>query len=124
MHEREDCVMGEHDQLATQFEVERSRLWAVAYRMLGSPPEAEDAVQECWLHLIRSDISGVEHLSKWLTTVVARICFDMLRSRAARPEESLEASEHEIIETFEGSVDPEQDVLLADTIGLALLVVL
>ena len=81
-------------------------------------------MQECWLHLSRSDITDVEHLSKWLTTVVARICLDMLRSRAARREESLEASEHEIIETFEGSVDPEQDVLLADTVGIALLVVL
>src|SRR5215469_72223 len=124
MHEGDDGVIGEHDGLATQFEAERSRLWAVAYRMLGSPSEAEDAVQECWLHLIRSDIAGVEHLSKWLTTVVARICLDTLRSRAARREESLEASEHEIIETFEGSVDPEQDVALADTVGLALLVVL
>ena len=81
-------------------------------------------MQECWLHLSRSDITDVEHLSKWLTTVVARICLDMLRSRAARREESLEASEHEIIETFEGSVDPEQDVLLADSVGIALLVVL
>lgn len=124
MNEREDDVTGEHDWLATQFEAERSRLWAVAYRILGSPPEAEDAVQECWLHLNRSDITNVEHLSKWLTTVVARICLDMLRSRAARREESLEASEHEVIEAFEGSVDPEQDVLLADTVGLALLVVL
>lgn len=123
MNERKDGMTGD-DWLAAQFEAERSRLWAVAYRILGSPTEAEDAVQECWLHLSRSDITGVAHLSKWLTTVIARICFDMLRSRAARREESLEASEREIITHGEGSGDPEEDALLANSVGLALLVIL
>jgi DNA-directed RNA polymerase specialized sigma24 family protein len=84
--------MDEHEWLAEQFEANRSHLQAVAYRMLGSLSEAEDAVQESWLHLSRSDTSGVENLGGWLTTVVARICLDMLRSRNSRREEPLEAS--------------------------------
>jgi RNA polymerase sigma factor (sigma-70 family) len=116
--------MDEHQWLAEQFEVNRSHLQAVAYRMLGSPFEAEDAVQESWLHLSRSDTSGVENLGGWLTTVIARVCLDMLRSRKSRREESLEASVPEPITSQQGEMDPEEEVLLADSVGLALLVVL
>ena len=116
--------MDEHDWLAEQFEAERSHLQAVAYRMLGSLSEADDAVQESWLRLSRSDTSGVENLGGWLTTVVARICLDMLRSRNSRREESLEAAVPEPITSHEGESDPEQEALLADAVGLALLVVL
>ena len=114
----------EHDWLAKQFEAERPHLRAVAYRMLGSLSEADDAVQESWLHLSRSDTSGVENMGGWLTTVVARICLDMLRSRTSRREEPLEASVPEPITSREGGIDPEQEALLADSVGLALLVVL
>jgi len=116
--------MDEHDWLAEQFEAERPHLRAVAYRMLGSLSEADDAVQESWLRLSRSDTSGIENLGGWLTTVVARICLDMLRSRNSRREESLEAAASESIESREEGIDPEQEVLLADSVGLALLVVL
>jgi RNA polymerase sigma factor (sigma-70 family) len=116
--------MDEHEWLAEQFEANRSHLQAVAYRMLGSLSEADDAVQESWLHLSRSDTSGVENLGGWLTTVVARICLDMLRSRNSRREEPLEASVPEPITSREGGIDPEQEALLADSVGLALLVVL
>src|SRR5215213_712025 len=102
--------MDAHDEwLAERFEEHRVRLGAVAYRMLGSTGEAEDAVQETWLRLVRSDTSGVENLGGWLTTVVARVCLNMLRSRRSRHEESLEGPFGE---------------LLADSVGLALLVVL
>src|SRR6266581_3102349 len=116
--------MDEHEWLAEQFEAYRTHLRAVAHRMLGSLSEAEDAVQESWLHLSRSDTSGVENLGGWLTTVIARICLDMLRSRSSRREESLEASVPEPITSREGGIDPEQEALLADSVGLALLVVL
>src|SRR6266581_7689574 len=116
--------MDEHDWLAEQFEANRAHLRAVAHRMLGSLSEADDAVQESWLHLSRSDTSGVLNLGGWLTTVVARICLDMLRSRNSRREEPLEASVPEPITSREGEIDPEQEVLLADSVGLALLVVL
>ncbi|TMD77422.1 MAG: sigma-70 family RNA polymerase sigma factor [Chloroflexi bacterium] len=116
--------MDEHDWLAKQFEAERTHLRAVAYRMLGDLTEAEDAVQESWLHLSRSDTSGVENLGGWLTTVIARICLDMLRSRNSRREEPLEASAPEPITSREGGINPEQEALLADSVGLALLVVL
>ncbi len=116
--------MDEHEWLAEQFEAKRPHLQAVAYRMLGSLSEADDAVQESWLHLNRSDTSGVENLGGWLTTVVARICLDMLRSRNSRREESLEASVPEPITSGDGGIDPEQEALLADSVGLALLVVL
>src|SRR5438477_7575803 len=116
--------MDEHEWLAKQFEAERTHLRAVVYRMLGSLTEAEDAVQESWLHLSRSDTSGVENLGGWLTTVVARICLDMLRSRNSRREEPLEASVPEPITSREGGINPEQEALLADSVGLALLVVL
>ena len=114
--------MDEHEWLAQQFEANRSHLQAVAYRMLGSLSEAEDAVQESWLHLSRSDTSDIENLGGWLTTVVARVCLDMLRSRHSRREESLEVSGS--IAARDGGIDPEQEALLADSVGLALLVVL
>src|SRR5258706_10403649 len=116
--------MDEHEWLAEQFEANRTHLRAVAYRMLGSLSEADDAVQESWLHLSRSGTSGVENLGGWLTTVVARICLDMLRSRNSRREESLDASVPEPITSQQGGIDPEQEALLADSVGLALLVVL
>jgi RNA polymerase sigma factor (sigma-70 family) len=114
--------MDEHDWLAQQFEVNRSHLQAVAYRMLGSLSEAEDAVQESWLHLSRSDTSGIENLGGWLTTVVARVCLDILRSRHSRREESLDVSGS--IAAREGGIDPEQEAELSDSVSLALLVVL
>jgi RNA polymerase sigma-70 factor, ECF subfamily len=116
--------MHTRDWLVEQFEAERPHLRAVAYRMLGSLSEAEDAVQESWLHLSRSDTSGIENLGGWLTTVVARICLDMLRSRKSQREESLEASVPESITYQQGGIDPEEEALLADSVGLALLVVL
>ncbi len=116
--------MDEHQWLAEQFEANRTHLQAVAYRMLGSLSEADDAIQESWLHLSRSDTSGIKNLGGWLTTVVARICLDMLRSRNSRREESLEAFVPEPITSREGGIDPEQEALLADSVGLALLVVL
>ncbi len=116
--------MDEHQWLAEQFETERPHLRAVAYRMLGSLSEAEDAVQESWLRLSRSDTSEVSNLGGWLTTAVARICLDMLRSRNSRREESLEASVPEPIMSREGGINPEDEAILADSVGLALLVVL
>jgi RNA polymerase sigma factor (sigma-70 family) len=116
--------MDEHEWLAKQFEAERTHLRAVAYRMLGSLTEADDAVQESWLHLSRSDTSGVENLGGWLTTVVARVCLDMLRSRESRREEPLGVHVSEPIVRREDGIDPEQEALLADSVGLALLVVL
>ena len=116
--------MDEHDWLAEQFEANRTHLRAVAYRMLGSLSEADDAVQEAWLRLSRSDTSGVENLGGWLTTVVARVCLDMLRSRKSRREEPLDAHVPEPIASREDGTDPEHEALLADSVGLALLVVL
>src|SRR5439155_20674015 len=117
-------LMDEHQWLAEQFEANRTHLQAVAYRMLGSLSEADDAIQESWLHLSRSDTSGIKNLGGWLTTVVARVCLDMLRSRKSRREESLEAYVPEPITSGDGGIDPEQEALLADSVGLALLVVL
>src|SRR5437764_15448258 len=116
--------MGEQDWLAQRFEDNRTHLTAVAYRMLGSFSEADDAVQESWLRLSRSGASGVENLGGWLTTVVARVCLDMLRSRQSRREEPLSAHATESIASREGGIDPEQEALLAESVGLALLVVL
>jgi RNA polymerase sigma-70 factor (ECF subfamily) len=116
--------MQEHEWLAQRFEANRSHLQAVAFRMLGSLSEADDAVQEAWLRLSRSDTSGVENLSGWLTTVVARLCLDMLRSRKSRREDSLDAQVMEPAIPHESASDPEQEALLADSVGLALLVVL
>jgi RNA polymerase sigma factor (sigma-70 family) len=116
--------MDDHDWLAQRFEENRSHLLAVAYRMLGSLSEADDAVQEGWLRLSRSDTSGVENLGGWLTTVVGRVCLDMLRSRRSRREEPLGVHVPDPIVSRADGVDPEHEVLLADSVGLALLVVL
>ena len=116
--------MDEHEWLAERFEAKRAYLQAIAYRMLGSLSEAEDAVQEAWLRLSRSDPSGVENLGGWLTTVVARVCLDMLRSRKSRQEQPLEALTPEPVVSRQDGSDPEHEALLADSVGLALLVVL
>ncbi|MBA3825583.1 MAG: sigma-70 family RNA polymerase sigma factor [Ktedonobacterales bacterium] len=112
--------MDELDWLAERFEVERPHMRAVAYRMLGSLAEAEDAVQESWLRLSRSATSSIENLSGWLTTVIARVCLDHLRARSSRREDSLDTH----IADHERGSDPEQEALLAESVGLALLVVL
>ncbi len=116
--------MDQHHGLAAGFEEHRGHLRAVAYRMLGSLSEAEDAVQEAWLRLNRSDSTGVRNLGGWLTTVVARVCLDMLRARKSRREEPLDARPAELLTLSEERSDPEQEALLADSVGLALLVVL
>ncbi|MFF5934793.1 RNA polymerase sigma factor SigJ [Streptomyces sp. NPDC012508] len=118
--------MDEKDLLAERFQADRTHLKAVAYRMLGSLSEAEDAVQEAWIKLSRSDISDVQNLSGWLTTVVGRVCLDMLRSRASRREDPLEYFVPDpLVRGAEGTTrDPEEEALLADSVGLALLVVL
>ncbi len=120
--DQEKAPVDEHDQLARQFEQNRGQLRAVAYRMLGSVAEAEDAVQEAWLRLSRSDVSDVGNLSGWLTTVVSRVCLDMLRSRKSRREDSLDTFVPDPIVSRE--VGPEDEALQADAVGLALLVVL
>jgi len=104
--------------LGERFEENRSRLAAIAYRMLGSGAEADDAVQEAWLRLSRSDVDAIDNLAGWLTTVVGRVCLDMLRSRKSRREEPLDSDAHEAAQ------NPEQEAVLADSIGLAMLVVL
>src|SRR4051812_20109040 len=113
--------MEENRSVAERFAAERARLVRVAYRMLGSPSEAEDAVQEAWLRLDRADPSSVENLGGWLTTVVARVCLDMLRSRKTRHEEPLGT---EAPAGGARPLDPEGQAELADSVGLALLVVL
>jgi RNA polymerase sigma-70 factor (ECF subfamily) len=114
--------MGEHDWLADRFEENRDHLRAVAYRMLGSQQEAEDAVQEAWIRLSRSDTGSIENLGGWLTTVVGRICLDMLRVRRARPEQAV--GDHSPALTDHEVPDPELEAVQADSVGLALLVVL
>src|SRR6266513_1929671 len=109
--------------LAGQFEQHRAHLRAVAYRMLGSASEAEDAVQESWIRLGRTDVSAVENLRAWLTTVVARVCLDMLRTRTSRREDPLDTHVPDPVIT-RAAEDPESDAMLADSVGLALLVVL
>jgi RNA polymerase sigma factor (sigma-70 family) len=116
--------MDETDWLAERFEAFRPHLQAVAYRMLGSLSEADDAVQESWLRVNRADTSGVENLRGWLTTVVARVCLDALRSRASRHEEPFSAHEPEETVSSDRRTDPENETLLADSVGLAMLVVL
>jgi RNA polymerase sigma factor (sigma-70 family) len=117
--------MDEHDDwLAERFEDHRTHLRAVAYRMLGSINEADDAVQETWLRLSRSDTNGVENLGGWLTTVVGRVCLDMLRSRRSSREVPLGVQVPDRIVSHGDGIDPEREVLLADSVGLALLVVL
>jgi RNA polymerase sigma factor (sigma-70 family) len=112
--------MNEHDRLAERFEQDRPRLRAVAYRVLGSLAEADDAVQEAWLRLSRSDTSAVENMSGWLTTIVARVSLNMLQSRASRREDLIDTADVSVPAT----ADPEQEALLADSVGLAMLVVL
>jgi RNA polymerase sigma factor (sigma-70 family) len=113
-----------HDWLAERFEENRGHLRAVAYRMLGSLNEADDAIQETWLRLSRSDASAIENLGGWLTTVVARVCLDMLRFRTSRREESITEHAPEPVTSRQASTDPEREALLADSVGIALLVVL
>src|ERR687892_1168552 len=117
--------MNERDFLADRFEANRTHLHAVAYRMLGSVSEADDAVQEAWLRLSRrAEQDELDNLRAWLTTVVARICLDMLRARRSRREESLDAHLPDPIVRRADGTDPEHEALLADSVGLALLVVL
>ncbi|MFH8795965.1 sigma-70 family RNA polymerase sigma factor [Streptomyces sp. NPDC017941] len=112
------------DPLAEAFEVERDRMRAVAHRMLGSHADAEDVVQEAWLRLSRQDASTIHNLGGWLTTVVGRISLDLLRSRQARPEASYDDRLPEFVVTLDDGPVPEDDAVLADSVGLALLVVL
>src|SRR5437588_10180387 len=111
--------MGDNDSLAEQFEEKRGHLRGVAYRMLGSLAEADDAVQEAWLRLSRTGATSVNNLGAWLTTVVARVCLDMLRSRKSRRDDPLETEQ---AERMPSSINPEQELLLATSVGLALLV--
>src|SRR6267378_951986 len=113
--------MADDEPLAEQFDQKRGHLRAVAYRMLGSLADADDAVQEAWLRLSRSGGSSVDNLGAWLTTVVARVCLDMLRSRKSRREDPLDVEE---AGRMPSSTDPEQELLLANSVGLALLVIL
>src|ERR687897_3611517 len=111
--------MDEHDWLAERFEQNRTRLRAVAYRMLGSLSEADDAVQEAWVRLSRSDADAIENLEGWLTTVVSRVCLNMLRSRGTRREDLVATHVPDPIITREDDDDPEYDALLADSVGMA-----
>src|ERR671937_592825 len=112
------------ERLAEEFEKHRAHLRRVAYRMLGSASEADDAVQESWIRLGRTDAAAVENLRAWLTTVVARVCLDMLRTRTSRREDALDTQVSEPIAKSERGSDPEREAVLADSVGLALLVVL
>jgi RNA polymerase sigma-70 factor (ECF subfamily) len=116
--------MDERDLLAERFEANRTHLRAVGYRMLGSLSEADDAVQDAWLRLSAADTSAVENLEGWLTTVVARVCLDMLRSRKSRREQPFGVHVPDPIVDHEDGSDPEHEALIADAVGLALLVVL
>jgi RNA polymerase sigma-70 factor (ECF subfamily) len=116
--------MTQPEYLAERFEENRAHLRAVAYRMLGSASEVDDAVQEAWLRLSRTDTMAIDNLGGWLTTVVARVCLDMLRSRQSRREEAFTPDAPEPVATGTQGSSPEQEALLADSVGLALLVVL
>jgi RNA polymerase sigma-70 factor, ECF subfamily len=116
--------MTDEPQLTLQFEQHRDRLRSVAYRMLGSMTEADDAVQEAWLRVSRTDTAAVENAAGWLTTVVSRICLDMLRSRRARREELVDGMLPEPVVRVEDPGDPEYEVVMADSVSVALLVVL
>jgi RNA polymerase sigma factor (sigma-70 family) len=116
--------MEQREMLAEQFEEKRAHLQGVAYRMLGSLSEAEDAVQEAWLRLNRSEASNIDNLGGWLTTVVARVCLDILRSRKSKGEEPLDSHTSNTIPDHKHRTNPEQEAVLADSVGLALLVVL
>src|SRR6516165_745412 len=120
----ENMSVDDAEWLAWRFQQDRAHLRAVAYRMLGSLSEADDAVQETWFRLSRSDVHAVENLRGWLTTVIARVCLNILRSRQSRHEEPLGVHVPEPIISREDGIDPEQEALIADSIGLALLVVL
>ena len=115
--------MDEHDFMVERFEQQRPRLRAVAYRMLGTASEAEDAMQETWLRVSRASAVGIDNPDGWLTTVTARVCLNMLRSRRTRREEPLEPRVPDLVVTREAA-DPSDEVVLADSVGLALLVVL
>jgi RNA polymerase sigma factor (sigma-70 family) len=116
--------MNDQDWLAERFEENRSHLRGVAYRMLGSLPEADDAVQEAWIRLSRTDTSDVDNLRAWLTTVVGRVSLNMLRSRRTRREATLEPHLPDPVVSSEQGMDPEQEALLGDSVGLAMLIVL
>jgi RNA polymerase sigma-70 factor (ECF subfamily) len=116
--------VAQQDRLAQRFETHRWHLRAVAYRMLGSVSDADDAVQETWLRLARTDADAIDDLRAWLTTVVARVCLNMLRSRRTRPETPLDEQLPDPIVGSPDTLDPEQEVLLGDAVGLALQVVL
>jgi RNA polymerase sigma factor (sigma-70 family) len=116
--------MSGNEWLAEQFEASRAHLRAVAYRMLGSAGEADDAVQECWLRVSRADSSAVENLEGWLTTALARICLNVLRSRKSQREEPLRESAGQPVVANGKRSDPEDEALFAESVGLALLVIL
>jgi len=116
--------MNDQDWLAERFEANRAHLRGVAFRMLGSLTEADDAVQEAWIRLSRTDTSQVDNLQAWLTTVVGRVCLNMLRSRKTRREASLETHLPDLVLSPQEGIDPEQEALLGDSVGLAMLVVL
>src|SRR5690349_13333225 len=109
--------MDDQQFLAEQFEAHRTHLRAVAYRMLGSIAEADDAVQEAWLRLSRSDADTIENLGGWLTTVVSRVCLNVLRSRTTRREDLMDPHVPDPIVTLEGTLDPEEEAMLADAVG-------
>jgi RNA polymerase sigma-70 factor (ECF subfamily) len=116
--------MDRHDWLVERFEANRPHLRAVAYRMLGSPGDADDAVQEAWLRMSRADTSGVENLGGWLTTAVVRVCLDMRRSRRSPRQDSVDARVPDPIVGAENWIGPQDEAVLADSVCLALLVVL
>src|SRR5512146_1665748 len=116
--------MSDAELLAQRFEANREHLRSVAYRMLGSRPEADDAVQEAWLRASRGGAADVANLGGWLTTVVSRVCLDVLRSRAARREDAFDEVEPEPAEGHRAPASPEDDVVLADSVGMAMLIVL
>jgi RNA polymerase sigma-70 factor (ECF subfamily) len=116
--------MGDRDFLAQRFEQERPQLRRIAYRLLGTVDEADDAVQEAWIRLSRTDDSAVENLGAWLTTVVSRVCLDMLRTRRSRREEFVGSWMPEPIVAIDGNPTPEEEALIADGVGLALYIVL
>jgi RNA polymerase sigma factor (sigma-70 family) len=122
--DRQDQPTGDGDRRADEFERHRPRLRAVAYRMLGSLSEADDAVQESWLRFSRTDTADVDNLGAWLTTVVARLCLDILRTRRARREQPIGVHVPDPIVSPADGLDPEQEAILADSVGMAMLVVL
>jgi RNA polymerase sigma-70 factor (ECF subfamily) len=116
--------MDDDELLAARFEADRARLTAVAFRVLGSRSEADDAVQEAWIRLHRSDAAGIDNLGGWLTTVVGRVCLDMLRARASRRETPVAGYDQDVLASADPADDPEREAVIADSVGLAMLVVL